>query len=224
MEKNNQVKCVIFDFNGTLFFDYQENKDAWNEISLKYRGRKYQDEEYDSMMGKTDRKCAEYIIPGADVSLLDKIGEEKEEIYLRLCVERKLGLEKDAIDFINKCKERGIRVMIASSAPKENMDWYIKNFHLDSYFSLSDIVAGRNDIPSKPAPDIFIYTHKLGGFESNECIAFEDAPGGLKAALGASFRRVYAIESPGMDSEKTKVLAPLVNWKWVNENIEEVLA
>ena len=220
----NRVKCVIFDFNGTLLFDYNENKDAWNQVALKIRGSEFGEEEYLSMMGKTDRLCAKYIVPDAPDEILDKISEEKEEIYLRLLLERGINIESDAILFIEELKKRKVRVMIASSAPKMNMDWYIRNLELGKYFHISDIVAGRNDIPSKPAPDIYIYTQKKGGFKGEECIAFEDAPGGLKSALGAGFRRVYALESPGMDTEETGKLAPLVSWRWVLENIEEVLA
>lgn len=218
------VKCVIFDFNGTLFFDYDENKDAWNIVAKKHRGSEFGEEEYLSMMGKTDRKCAEYINNNATNEELDALSEEKEDIYLRLLIERNITLVKDALTFIDMCKKRGVRVMIASSAPKINMDWYIKNLKLDSYFDIKDIVAGRDDIPSKPAPDIYIYTQKLGGFTGDECIAFEDAPGGLKSALGASFRRVYAIKSPGMNLEETGKLAPLVDWKWAIDNIDEILA
>ncbi|MGN1163932.1 MAG: HAD family hydrolase, partial [Candidatus Ornithospirochaeta sp.] len=184
-KEDNKVKCAIFDFNGTLFYDYNENKDAWNMVAKRIRGSEFGEEEYLSMMGKTDRRCAEYIVPEASDEELDRISEEKEEIYLRLCVERKINIEKDALLFIEELKRRGVRVMIASSAPKMNMDWYIENLDLGRYFDIPDIVAGRNDIPSKPAPDIYIYTQKLGGFAGSECIAFEDAPGGLKSALRA---------------------------------------
>ena len=223
MEKG-KVKCVIFDFNGTLFFDYNENKDAWNIVALKHRGSEFGEEEYLSMMGKTDRRCAEYIKKEGTDQELDKLSEEKEDIYLRLLVERNIRLEKDAVSFIEECKRRDVRVMIASSAPKMNMDWYIKNLNLGDYFNIDDIVAGRDDIPSKPAPDIYMYTQRLGGFEGEECVAFEDAPGGLKSALGAGFRRVYAIKSPGINLEETGKLAPLVDWKWALEHIDEVLA
>ena len=223
MECKERVKCVIFDFNGTLFFDYNENKDAWNIIARKYRGKEFGEEGYRSVKGKTDRRCAEYIVKDATDEILDQISEEKEEIYLRLLVERNIQLEEYALSFIKKCKERNVRVMIASSAPKMNMDWYIRNLKLDHYFNIDDIVAGRNDIPSKPAPDIYIYTQGLGGFKGEECIAFEDAPGGLKSALGAGFRRVYGIKSPGMDLEETGKLAPLLDWKWANDHIDEIL-
>ena len=34
-----KYKAVIFDFNGTLFFDNDKHVKAWNEISKLIRGR-----------------------------------------------------------------------------------------------------------------------------------------------------------------------------------------
>ena len=76
------VKCVIFDFNGTLFFDYTEKKHSWNEISIKYRGRPFDEDEYLSMIGMTDRAFAAHITGETDERKLDEVGHEKEEIYL----------------------------------------------------------------------------------------------------------------------------------------------
>lgn len=218
------VKCVIFDFNGTLFFDYKENKDSWNEISIKYRGRPFQEDEYLSMIGMTDRAFAAHITGETDERKLDEVGHEKEEIYLDMCRERGLQVEKDAILFIEECIKRGVKIMIASSAPKENMDWYIENLGLTRWFRKEDIIAGRYDIPSKPSPDIYIYTQKLSGFAKEDCIAFEDGPGGIRSALGAEFRRVYAVLSPGVDTSVTGKLAPLVDWKYVKDNTDLILS
>ena len=220
----NAAKGIIFDFNGTLFFDYQENRDAWDETARLYRGYPFGEEEFLSMMGKLNRDCAAYICPSASIEELDRISEEKEAIYKRLCRERGLTLEKDAMAFIRKARERGVKVMIASSAPRGNMDWYEENLGLLEFFEKEDIVAGRNDIKGKPAPDVYLYTQKKGGLKGDECICFEDAPSGLMAGNAAGFRRVYAIDSPGMDSSVTSRLAPLVTWRWVLENIDEVLS
>lgn len=217
------AKGIIFDFNGTLLFDYEENKVAWNEISLIYRGKDLSETDLNAMMGQTDRSCAKYIVKTEDIELLDKISEEKEDIYKRLCVERKLDLEPYAIRFMEECKKRGLRLMIASSAPKGNMDFYIQNLHLEKYFAVEDIVAGRNDIKSKPAPDIYLYTQKLGGLKGSECLCFEDAPAGLKSANGAGFAKVFGIKSPGMDWKETGKLAPLYDWQEIYENIDSIL-
>ena len=34
------MKGILFDFNGTMFFDSIKHKEAWNAFSLKYRNKK----------------------------------------------------------------------------------------------------------------------------------------------------------------------------------------
>lgn len=218
-----EAKCIIFDFNGTLYFDYDENYDGWNEVTMKYLGIKIDERKYQGMLGMTDQAFTRDIFGNKPIEELDKYAEEKEDIYKRMCIERNISLEKKAVEFLLYAKSKGIKLMICSSAPRLNMDWYIETLHLERYFRLEDIISGRLDIPSKPAPDIYRYAIKMSGFKGKECIAFEDAPGGLRSALGAGFNKVYAIDSPKVDTALTSSLAPLVNWDYVMDNKEEII-
>ena len=228
------AKAVVFDFNGTLFFDYQENKDGWNEISILYRGRPFEDAEYDSMMGMTDPMCVRKMLGDLPAERLPKggltearvteIANQKEEIYLRLCKERKLSLEPNAVRFIQKLKASGIKVLIASSAPKINMDWYYNNLGLKDLFDREYVIASPKDLPSKPNPDIFQYTLKVAQVAPEDAICFEDAPNGLRAALATPFKKVYGIESPGFDNTIQRTLAPMINWSYVLEHYQEIIS
>ena len=46
------MKGILFDFNGTMFFDSIKHKEAWNAFSLKYRNKALSDEEMDHVMDK----------------------------------------------------------------------------------------------------------------------------------------------------------------------------
>ena len=48
-------KAVIFDFNGTLFFDSDKHIEAWNICSERLIGRKMTDEEVTKMLGRTNK-------------------------------------------------------------------------------------------------------------------------------------------------------------------------
>ena len=217
------AEAVVFDFNGTLFFDYQENKDGWNEISLLYRGRPFEDAEYDSMMGMTDPMCVRKMLGNLPTEQLTEIANQKEEIYLRLCKERGLSLEPNAVRFIQRLKADGIKVLIASSAPKINMDWYYDNLGLKDLFTRDYVIASPKDLPSKPNPDIFQYTLKVAQVAPENAICFEDAPNGLRAALATPFKKVYGIESPGFDNTIQRTLAPMINWAYALEHYQEII-
>lgn len=217
------AKAVVFDFNGTLFFDYQENRDAWDEISLKYRGHRFEEAEHNSLMGMTDPLCVRYLVGDLPNSKILEIANEKEEIYLRLCQERHLTLEESAVEFIKRLKERGIKTLIASSAPKSNMTWYYEHLGLKDLFAPAFIIAGREDLPSKPNPDIFQYTLQVAQTSPSEAICFEDAPNGLKAALAANFKKVYGIKSPGLDDSIPKTLVPMLTWPYALEHFNQII-
>ncbi len=219
------AEAVVFDYNGTLYFDYRENRDAWNVISQKYRGRSFSDAEYDSMMGMTDHTCVRRIL-GDDTPLhtLEEISKEKETIYLNLCRKRNLRIERDAVEFILRLKKDNIKVLIASSAPKMNMEWYYENAGIKDLFTPQDIIAGREDIPSKPAPDIFRLALERAHTSPDSAICFEDSPNGLKAAVATPFKKVYGIESPGFDDSEQRRLAKLINWSYTLTHYDEVIS
>ena len=52
----------------------------------------------------------------------------------------------------------------------------------------------------KPAPDIFLLCAERLQVDPTQCIAFEDSPNGVKAALAAGMQ-VVAIESPYVEKE-----------------------
>ena len=44
-----ELRCdgIIFDFNGTLFFDTEKQEQAWNTVSFSLRGHPFDPEEMD---------------------------------------------------------------------------------------------------------------------------------------------------------------------------------
>lgn len=217
------AEAVVFDFNGTLFFDYKENLDAWNCVSEKYRKRKFNQDEYDAMMGMTDRMCVHHMLDAVTDEEADRIADEKEEIYLSLCKERGLAVEKDAAALIKKLNNDGIKTLIASSAPKGNMEWYKKHLGLLNLFKEEYIVAGMNNIKSKPAPDIFRYALDIAGVKPGGAVLFEDSPNGLRAGLSTPFNKVYCISSPSFDDSVQRTLADVIDWKYTIDNYNEII-
>ena len=56
-------KGIIFDFNGTLFWDSQKHYDAWIEMSKRLRGYPFNDYEMlHYMFGRTNAAIIEYAI------------------------------------------------------------------------------------------------------------------------------------------------------------------
>ena len=73
------MKGVIFDFNGTLYWDSQLHYDAWREYSKILRGYEFSDEEMrDKMFGHTNGDIIEYAIGKKPTQeMIEKYGKEK---------------------------------------------------------------------------------------------------------------------------------------------------
>jgi beta-phosphoglucomutase-like phosphatase (HAD superfamily) len=78
---------------------------------------------------------------------------------------------------------------------KDNMDFYIEQFHLERWFSPDCIVYDTGDLPSKPDPAIYLRAVERLGLRPEECIALEDSVHGVRAAVSAGISFVYGVGS-----------------------------
>ena len=160
-------KGIIFDFNGTLYWDSHLHKQAWREYSKILRGTMFSDEEMVKyMFGRTNEQIIRYAIGKQPTpEMVAEYGDEKEELYRQMCLKDKehFHLAKGAVEFLDFLKENGIPRTIATMSDKTNVDFFIEHFHLEKWFEIEKIVYSDGIIPGKPAPDIYqIAAEKLG--------------------------------------------------------------
>ena len=193
------MKGIIFDFNGTLYWDSQLHYDAWREYSKILRGYEFTDEEMrDKMFGHTNEDIIEYAIgkkPSKD--MVEKYGKEKEALYRKRCL---LDLESfklapGAIEFLDYLKENNIPRTIATMSEWDNVEFYIEEFNLEKWFDLDKIVYSDGTIPGKPAPDIFKIAASKINLKPSDCVVIEDAIAGIKSAQSAGIGKIIAIAS-----------------------------
>ena len=193
------MKGIIFDFNGTLFWDSQLHYDAWRDFSKILRGTSFTDEEMrDKMFGHTNADIIEYAIgrkPSPD--MVEKYGKEKESLYRQRCLNEPeiFKLAPGAIELLDYLKSNGIPMTIATMSEWDNVEFYIKEFHLEKWFDIDKIVYSDGTIPGKPAPDIFLIAADKIGLMPEECIVVEDAIAGIEAAKSAGIGKIIAIAS-----------------------------
>lgn len=193
------MKGIIFDFNGTLFWDSQLHLDAWREYSGQLRGTPFTDDEmFKYMFGRTNEDIIEYAIgKKPDKALVEKYAREKEAEYRTMCLERpdEMKLAPHAVEFLDILKENNIPMTIATMSEWCNVEFYIKEFKLAKWFDLDKIVYSNGKIPGKPAPDIYLIAAKNLGLEPKDCVVIEDALSGIEAAKKAGAGKIIAIAS-----------------------------
>ncbi|MBP3924578.1 HAD family phosphatase [bacterium] len=220
---------IIFDFNGTLFWDSEKHLETWRVYSKRLRGKAFSDEEMAKyMFGRTNEDIIAYAIgekPTAE--MVEEYANEKEGIYRQMCLEDKenLHLAKGAVELLDFLKANNIPMTIATMSEKPNVDFYIEVFNLAKWFDIDKIVYSDGTIPGKPAPDIFQIAAKNLNLDPKNCIVIEDAISGIEAAQNAGIGKIIAITS--MENEDFYKKIPAVqqiisNFDDIDRNIFKI--
>lgn len=198
------MKGIIFDFNGTLFFDSHMHYDAWRIFSEKLRGYPFTDDEMrEKMFGRTNADIIEYAIGKKPTEeMVIKLAKEKEGMYRQRCLDNKeeFVLAPKAEEFLDFLKENNIPCTIATMSEWDNVEFYIKEFNLAKWFDLNKIVFSNGKIAGKPAPDIYQIAAKNLDLDPKDCIVVEDALSGIQSAESAGIGKIIAIASVELDS------------------------
>ena len=208
-----KYKGIIFDFNGTLFFDSEKHLQAWREFSRRLRGTAFTDDEMRKyMFGRTNEDIIAYAIqkrPTPD--MVEKLAAEKESLYRDMCRNdmENFVLAPGAVEFLDYLKQMNIPMTIATMSEKDNVDFYIAGFDLARWFDVTKIVYSDGSIPGKPAPDIYQIAAKKLGLQPKECVVVEDALSGIEAARAAKIGKIIAIAS--MEEKKIYEDIPCVS-------------
>ena len=191
------MKAVIFDFNGTMFFDSDKHEKAWERYLGKLIGRKITDEEFKKYVhGRNSSFIIEHFLnKKMDKETLMNMSDEKEGVYRKLCLEDKenFHLVNGLTGFLDYLKEKDINVNIATASNKENIDFYFNNFSLGNWFDYDKVVYDDGTLPGKPEPDIYLKAAENIGIDPGDTIVFEDALSGIKSAFNGGFAKIIVI-------------------------------
>ena len=199
--------CVIFDFNGTLFWDTPLHNRAW-DLFLENHQITISDEEKDRVLhGRHNQEILKMLF-GHDLDV-EKVGifiSEKEDIYQKLVSETGLKLAPGVENFLDFLKRTGIRFTIATASGIENVSFYFEYLDLGRWFDFSKVVFNNGVIKSKPDPEIFITAMRILGTDPGRTVIFEDSDTGIRAALAAKPGKVIRVNSSGRDDPASELL------------------
>lgn len=193
------MQGIIFDFNGTLFRDSQLHSEAWRRMALKLRGSELTDDELTQHIhGRINPAIIQYITGQTlDDQTVLELSLEKEQIYRELCLDGfVMQLAPGAEELLDFLKEHEIPRAIATSSESTNLDFYLKSFPLERWFSKSDIVYDDGTLPGKPAPDIYLRAAKRLDLSPKQCVVVEDAVSGIRSAHRAGIGLIVAVGPP----------------------------
>ena len=146
-------KGVIFDFNGTLFFDSEKHVLAWGKMGKELRGSEIGLEEMQAhFYGVPNNRAIEYLLQKeCDEAELTKYSELKEAYYRDFCREDKetFHLVAGCHEFFDRLVEEKVPFTIASASIKPNIDFFVESFELAKWFDPEKIVYDDGSFENK---------------------------------------------------------------------------
>ena len=131
--------------------------------------------------------------------------DEKEGAYRQLSRGRLVPV-RGALTLLGRLDAHGIGVAVATSAPLKNVVHTMAETGLDARVTI--IARGDEVQRGKPFPDVFALAAERLGVPPDACLAFEDAPIGVAAAVGAGMTCVGVTTTFSADQFNGQIPAP----------------
>jgi beta-phosphoglucomutase family hydrolase len=132
-----------------------------------------------------------------DDELVRRLGDRKNDLVLKLIRERGVEVYDGSIDFVKEARNEGLRRAVVSSSA--NTREVLESVGIEDLFEavVDGIVAQRDGLPGKPAPDTFVAGARALGAEPAQAVVFEDALAGVEAGRAGNFGYVVGVDRTG---------------------------
>ena len=227
MSTKKQLKGVLFDFNGTLFFDTDCHVKAFEKCYAN-RGMAVPSpqEIITNLFGLSNEVIyKEYFDANATTEDCKRFAREKEGYYYECCLTPPFTMDysNGARALLSYLKENNIPYCLATGAGMDNISFYNENLDLAEWFDREHIVCADDKVKCKPDPEIYEYAASKIGLKASDCIVFEDGTLGLIAANKANAGACIAIYEEGLPTplicgaKADAVYHDLSEWKKILE-------
>ncbi len=125
------------------------------------------------------------------------IGNRKNELVLKLIREQGVEPYEGSVRYVRAVRDAGLRRAVVSSSA--NCRDVLIAAEIEDLFEerIDGIVAEREHLKGKPAPDTFLAGAKAVGVQASEAVVFEDALAGVQAGRDGHFGYVVGVDRVG---------------------------
>ncbi len=216
------VTACLFDLDGVLTQTAKVHSAAWKQMFddyLRERARRTDEafvpfdpiREYDQYVdGKPRYDGVRAFLASRGVELpegdpsdtpdtetIDGLGNRKNEIVLRLIREQGVQPYEGSVRYVKAVQAAGLRRAVVSSST--NCRDVLAAAGIQDLFEeiIDGVVAEREHLQGKPAPDTFLAGARALGVKPAEAAVFEDALAGVEAGRAGRFGFVVGVDRVG---------------------------
>lgn len=178
--------ALIFDLDGVILDSMPMHTEAW-EAYMESLGVNVPDLAARMHGARNDQIVGEFL--GGDLTPEDifEHGAAKERLFRKMMAGR---MEEHLVGGVREFLRalEGVPKAIGSNAEPSNVDFVLDGTGLRKHFRLT--VDGHQVERAKPYPDVYLKAAEGLGVKPENCVIFEDSPGGVEAGRRAGARVV----------------------------------
>jgi beta-phosphoglucomutase family hydrolase len=217
----DRIEACLFDLDGVLTQTATIHAKAWKEMFddyLRERAKRtgddfapFTDDDYDEYVdGKPRYDGVRSFLESRGIELpdgtpddepgtetVDGLGNRKNELVLALIERDGVDAYDGSVRYVRAARDAGLRRAVVSSS-SNCRDVLEAAGILDLFEEIVDgIVATREGLKGKPAPDTFLAGARRLGVEASAAAVFEDAVAGVEAGRNGGFGHVVGVDRVG---------------------------
>ena len=179
-------RALLFDLDGTLAETDSLHLPTWVDALEPY-GVEVDEAFYrDEISGRSTAEIVRELLPDLTDEQGRSIGDAKEASFR----ERASELEPlpGLVDFVERGRERGMRIALVTNAPEENVEAILPALKLGGLF---DVVVLADEVEAvKPDPAPYRAALTRTGVPAERALAFEDSVSGISSSVAAGIPTV----------------------------------
>jgi HAD superfamily hydrolase (TIGR01509 family) len=217
------LRALIFDFDGIIVDSEPIIMKLTQEMAAKEGWTVSEEEYYRDYLALDDRNIVEHLYSShgraIDRQRCEELVNWKSGVYAKI-IENGLPAMPGAVDFVRRAAQV-FPLAIASGSVRSEIEHLLARLELRDCFRL--LAAADDCTRSKPDPEVYLKAlaglKELPEFRTNpllhsECLAIEDAPGGIDAAHAAGIKCLGLAHSRSAGN--------LIDAEWVFSGFDEV--
>jgi len=189
-----KLSALIFDVDGTLAETEELHRQTFNAAFAQAGLPWYWDEAlYSRLLEITGGKerIRHYIAscggrPILDQGAIASLHADKTALYAACVKSGAITLRPGVNRLLDEARSSGLTIAIATTTSPANVRALVETTLGSNGLSRFSVIAAGDCVPAKkPAPDVYRFVLERLGLAPDACIALEDTPNGLRAALAA---------------------------------------
>jgi beta-phosphoglucomutase family hydrolase len=132
-----------------------------------------------------------------DAETVDGLGNRKNELVLKLIHDQGVEPYEGSVRYLHAARDAGFRRAVVSSSA--NCKDVLEAAGIEDLLEvrMDGVVAEREHLKGKPAPDTYLKAAEMLGAEPAQCAVFEDALAGVESGRAGNFGCVVGVDRVG---------------------------